>query len=80
MCCVPQDESSRQAISGIKSLFISVTALVFNVFKLNGETKSVGHIYAVLHRNGWRKTMPRSRHPKKASDEAIEASKKLKQK
>ena len=34
-------------------------------------------IYSVLHRQGWRKVMPRSRHPKKASEEAIEASKKL---
>ncbi len=31
-------------------------------------------IYYVLHRHGWRKIMPRSRHPKKASEEAIEAS------
>ena len=29
-------------------------------------------IYYVLHRHGWRKIMPRSRHPKKASEEAIE--------
>ena len=36
-------------------------------------------IYYVLHRHGWRKIMPRSRHPKKVSDEAIEASKELKQ-
>ena len=36
-------------------------------------------IYYVLHRHGWSKIMPRSRHPKKASEEAIEASKKLKQ-
>ena len=36
-------------------------------------------IYYVLHRHGWRKIMPRSRHPKKASEEAIEASKKSKQ-
>ena len=35
-------------------------------------------IYYVLHRHGWRKIMPRSRHPKKANAEAIEASKKLK--
>jgi transposase len=34
-------------------------------------------IYRMLERHGWRKVMPRSRHPKKASDEAIEASKKL---
>jgi transposase len=36
-----------------------------------------GHIYRVLRRHGWRKVMPRSKHPNKASDEAIEASKKL---
>lgn len=35
-------------------------------------------IYFVLHRHGWRKVMPRSKHPQKASDEVIEASKKLK--
>jgi len=45
--------------------------------------KKVGHtiggsqIYYVLKRHGWRKVMPRSKHPNKASDEAIEASKKL---
>ena len=36
-----------------------------------------GQIYYVLKRHGWRKVMPRSKHPNKASDEAIEASKKL---
>jgi len=45
--------------------------------------KAVGHriggtqIYYVLRRHGWRKVIPRSKHPKKASDEAIETSKKL---
>ena len=45
--------------------------------------QAVGHaiggsqIYYVLHRNGWRKVMPRSKHPKKASEEVIAASKKL---
>ena len=38
-----------------------------------------GQIYNVLHRHGWRKVMPRSKHPKKASEEVIEASKKLTQ-
>jgi len=38
-----------------------------------------GQIYQVLHRHGWRKVMPRSKHPNKASEEAIEASKKLTQ-
>ena len=35
-------------------------------------------IYFVLHRQNWRKVMPRSRHPKKAGEEVIETSKKLK--
>ena len=38
---------------------------------------SDGQIYVVLHRHGWRKVMPRSKHPKKADDATIEASKKL---
>ncbi len=38
---------------------------------------SNGQIYFVLHRHGWRKVMPRSKHPQKASDDEIEASKKL---
>ena len=33
-------------------------------------------IYYLLHRHKWRKVMPRSRHEKKASEEAIEAYKK----
>jgi transposase len=36
-----------------------------------------GQIYRVLARHGFRKIKPRSKHPKKASDEVIEASKKL---
>lgn len=36
---------------------------------------SNGQIYFVLHRHGWRKIMPISRHPKKASEEEIAASK-----
>ena len=42
-----------------------------------GQTIGVSQIYYVLHRNGWRKVMPRSKHPKKASEEVIAASKKL---
>ena len=38
---------------------------------------SSGQIYYVLRRHGWRKVMPRSKHPKKASEEEIMASKKL---
>ena len=39
--------------------------------------KDHGRIYRVLARHGWRKIMPRSKHPKKASEAEIEASKKL---
>lgn len=42
-----------------------------------GRKSSSGQIYYVLHRHDWRKVMPRSKHPKKASNEAIGASKKL---
>ena len=44
-----------------------------------GHKISSGQIYYVLKRHNWRKVMPRSKHPKKASDEEIAASKKLRQ-
>jgi len=45
--------------------------------ELLGRKTKPTFIYAVLQRHDWRKVMPRSKHPNKASDEAIEASKKL---
>ena len=42
-----------------------------------GRDTGRGYIYMVLERHGWRKVMPRPEHPKKASDEVIDASKKL---
>ena len=48
-----------------------------------GYEEKVGHsigssqIYRVLKRHGWRKVMPHSKHPKKASEEVIATSKKL---
>ena len=42
-----------------------------------GHTIGGSQIYYVLHRNGWRKVKPRSKHPKTASEEVIAASKKL---
>lgn len=42
-----------------------------------GHSIGNGQIYEVLKRHNWRKVMPRSKHPKKADDEAIKASKKL---
>lgn len=45
--------------------------------KAVGHPIGSGQIYRVLRRHGWRKVMPRSKHPKKASDEVIATSKKL---
>ena len=56
------------AVKGIKAAFDE---------KLGRDTGR-GYIYMLLARHGWRKIKPRSRHPKKASDEEINASKKLK--
>ena len=42
-----------------------------------GHKIGSGQIDRVLKRQGWRKVMPRSRHPKKAGEEEIESSKKL---
>lgn len=42
-----------------------------------GHETGHGQIYYVLHRHGWNKKLPRSKHPKSATPEAIEASKKL---
>ena len=44
-----------------------------------GHETGHGQIYNVLHRHGWSKKLPRSKHPKSAAPEAIEASKKLMQ-
>ena len=43
--------------------------------KTNFETKSHGQIYDMLKRHCWRKVMLRSRHPQKANNEVIKASK-----
>lgn len=42
-----------------------------------GHETGHGQIYYVLHRHGWSKKLPRSKHPKSAAPEAIDASKKL---
>lgn len=42
-----------------------------------GHETGHGQIYYVLHRHGWRKKMPRSKHPKSADPDAVEAAKKL---
>lgn len=42
-----------------------------------GHRIGSGQIYRVLKRHKWRKIKPRSKHPKKASEEEIASSKKL---
>jgi len=42
-----------------------------------GHSIGGSQIYYVLQRHKWRKIMPRSKHPNKASDEEIASSKKL---
>lgn len=42
-----------------------------------GENLSHTYVYRVLARHGWRKVMPRSKHPKAASKEEQDSSKKL---
>lgn len=42
-----------------------------------GHTIGGSQIYYLMARHGFRKVMPRSQHPNKASEEAIDASKKL---
>ena len=44
---------------------------------LDNKKISKSTVYDMLHRNGWRKLMPRSQHPNKADDEAIAAYKKM---
>ena len=41
-----------------------------------GHKTGHGQIYYVLHRHEWSKKLPRSRHPKSAAPEVIDASKK----
>lgn len=41
-----------------------------------GHPVTRGAIYYMLHKHGWRKVMPRSKHPKKASEDEIQAYKK----
>jgi len=45
--------------------------------ELIGRETSETFIYAVLKRNKWRMVMPRGKHPKKATEAEIDASKKL---
>jgi transposase len=68
------EEFKKQAEEG---QLIEVGAIKAAYERRVGHSIGGSQIYYVLRRHGWRKIMPRSKHPKKASEEAIEASKKL---
>ena len=61
----------------IKGEIVEISAIETAYVDAVGHSIGGSQIYYVLHRHGWRKVMPRSRHPKKASEEVIETSKKL---
>lgn len=61
-----------------KGQIITVKEIEKEYKELVGHEIGSGQIYKVLKRHGFRKVMPRSKHPKKARQEAIKASKKLK--
>ena len=61
----------------LKGEMIEISAIETAYREAVGHSIGGSQIYYVLHRHGWRKVMPRSRHPKKASEEVIETSKKL---
>ena len=45
--------------------------------EVRGKDTGRGYIYMLLERHGWSKKMPRPAHPKKATPEEIDSSKKL---
>lgn len=69
-------EPYRQAAKAGK--IVSVRDIETAYRQAVGHAIGTAQIYYVLRRHGWRKVMLRSKHPKKASDEVIETSKKIK--
>ena len=61
-----------------KGNVVDINAIKVEYAKLVGRDmdNDKSQIYRVLARHGWRKVMPRSKHPNKASNEEIESSKK----
>ena len=58
-----------------KGQIVEVSKIKVQYEEAVGHSIGGSQIYYVLERNGWRKVMPRSKHPKKASKEVIAASK-----
>ena len=60
-----------------KGQLLDTTELEIAYEEAVGHHISSGQIYRVLWRHGWRKVLPRSKHPKSAPQEEINSSKKL---
>lgn len=59
-----------------KGEMLTVSEIREEYDKLIGKKSSEPVIYLLLHRNNWRKVMPRSKNPNKADEKSIEAYKK----
>ena len=77
-------EEEEEFLSGFRKdagsgKILTVSGIKAAYDKKIGSESATATVYFMLERHGWRKLAPRSAHPKKASAEAVEASKKLKQ-
>lgn len=67
------DSFSKQAET---EKVLEVSNIILGYEKLIGRTVAKSIVYKMLKRHGWRKVMPKSERPNKASVEEIEAYKK----
>lgn len=63
-----------------KGEIITIKDIKAAFVELRGKDTGSTYIYRILKRHNWRKVMPRSKHPKSATPEEVESSKKLTQK
>ena len=68
------EEFTEKAVAG---RVVSLNDMKKEYERVRGKETANSTFYGFLERMGWRRVMPRGQHPKKASNEAIEASKKL---
>lgn len=84
--CIMSEKDAKEFLckfeeKALKGVIVTIAEIAQALDKItNKERVSLSTAYYFIHRHGWRKIMPRSQHPKKATDEVIEASKKLTQK
>ena len=70
------EQFREEAESG---LLTSVKNILKKYEEVTGKGSNTSTIYALLKRHGWRKLQPRPRHPRCASEEEKDSSKKLTQ-